>query len=162
MNIPEVGAKELLAMMDAEFESGHPCALVVTGHSMRPLLRNLKDQVILVSPEQRKPEQGEIVLFVRDGGACVLHRIIGVRRDGSFLINGDAQLWTEVIRCDQVRAVVSAVKRGKRYISCDGKLYRRYVKFWTGAMFLRRIVFTADLFAYKIRIKAGLRKKNHV
>lgn len=54
---------------------------------------------------------GRIVFFRRADGSFFLHRIRRIRKDGSLLICGDAQSWTEVIAPDQVLAVVIAVQR---------------------------------------------------
>lgn len=110
--------------------SGVVFPLRVMGYSMNPTLGSGRDTVYLVSPEQRVPQSGEIVFFVRPDGRGVLHRLIRILPDGSFLINGDAQSWTETIQPQQVIAVVSHFQRKNRQISCDGRIYRCYVHIW--------------------------------
>lgn len=110
--------------------TGETFPLRVMGYSMNPTLGSARDTVYLVSPTQRAPKKGEIVFFVRPDGHGVLHRLIRVFPDGSFLINGDAQSWTETIQPEQVIAVVSHFERKNRQISCDGRLYRMYVGVW--------------------------------
>lgn len=90
---------------------GESCLLTVTGTSMLPFLRHKKDSVLLAAPKQADIATNKIVLFRRLDGSFILHRIRRVRKDGSLLICGDAQSWTEIIAPDQVLAVVTAVQR---------------------------------------------------
>lgn len=129
MSTQTVNAEELQKLMDGEFSAGRGIFLTVTGYSMRPVLKHLRDQVYLVPPEQRKPCRGEIVFFRRDNGTCILHRIL--KEDGeTFIINGDAQTWTERIRRDQVFAVAEGIVRRGKYISCSNPVYQMYVFVW--------------------------------
>lgn len=141
-----VDSKKLLAMMQEAFESGKTFELLVTGYSMKPLLRNLRDRVVLVSPERRKPKQGDIVFCVRKNGSCVLHRVIRVQPNGMFVINGDAQDWEESVHYSQVMAVVSAIWRDRHYIACDSKNYKRYVYLWTKCRGLRSVMIKVVVF----------------
>lgn len=121
---------QLIESMRKITATGGEFPLRVMGFSMNPTLGNARDIVFLVSPKRRPPKKGEIVFFVRPDGRGVLHRLIRLLPDGSFLINGDAQSWTETIRPEQVIAVVSHFKRKNKQISCDGRLYRMYVGVW--------------------------------
>ena len=67
--------KDLVPIMEEVIQSGGSCKLKVTGYSMTPTLRHLKDSVVLVSPEKRQPKKNEIVFIKRDTGKHVLHRI---------------------------------------------------------------------------------------
>ncbi|MGM9533790.1 MAG: S24/S26 family peptidase, partial [Intestinibacter sp.] len=89
--------KDLVPIMEEVIQSGGSCKLKVTGYSMTPTLRHLKDSVVLVSPEKRQPKKNEIVFIKRDTGKHVLHRIRKIIDDQSFIMNGDAQQWTEVV-----------------------------------------------------------------
>ena len=121
---------QLIKTMRKVTATGGTFPLRVMGYSMNPTLGNARDIVWLVSPAERPPKKGEIVFFVRPDGRGVLHRLIRVLPDGNFLINGDAQSWTETIRPEQVIAVVSRFRRKNRPISCDGQFYRMYVGIW--------------------------------
>lgn len=121
---------QLIEKMRTVTSAGGVFPLRVMGYSMIPTLGNGRDIVWLVSTEQRPPKKGEILFFVRPDGHGVLHRLIRVLPDGSFLINGDAQSWTEIISPQQVIAVVSHFKRKNRQISCDGRVYQAYVRLW--------------------------------
>jgi len=76
------------------------------GTSMMPLLKQDKDAVKLVKPDTLK--KYDIVLFVRNNGDLVLHRIVKIRRD-VFYIRGDNCIRSERIKRPQVIAVANAV-----------------------------------------------------
>lgn len=152
-------AAELRALLRKEFSKGKAVPLVVTGYSMRPMLRHGKDRVVLVAPETRPPARGEIVLFFRDDGSCVLHRVIG-ERGGALVVNGDAQTWTETVRRDQVAAVVCGVVRRGRYLACDAASYRLRAGLWERLRPARGAFIALDTALYRAAIKMGLRKRD--
>lgn len=133
--------KDLVPIMEEVIQSGGSCKLKVTGYSMTPTLRHLKDSVVLVSPEKRKPKKNEIVFIKRDTGKHVLHRVRKIIDDKAFIMNGDAQQWTEVVRFDQVIGVVESFYRGDKEISCDNKKYKMYVKLWVLCKPIRPLIF---------------------
>ena len=96
----------------------------VTGISMQPLLRHLKDGVVIVQADEVHP--GDIVLFDRKNGHYALHRVIAIDTDG-FSMAGDNQ-WhvEEALPYDQiVGKVASIVKNGKKK-STNGTWIRIY------------------------------------
>ena len=106
---------EALACLPALLQEQNLVPLLVTGNSMTPFLRDRRDVVYLRNPRQFPAKTGDIILFSRPSGkALVLHRIVGVNRDGSYTVNGDAQVWCEGVAPAQVLAVVA-------YISRDGR-----------------------------------------
>lgn len=133
--------KDLVPIMEEVIQSGGSCKLKVTGYSMTPTLRHLKDSVVLVSPEKRQPKKNEIVFIKRDTGKHVLHRIRKIIDDQSFIMNGDAQQWTEVVRFDQVIGVVDSFYRGDKEVSCDNIKYKTYVKLWVLCKPIRPLIF---------------------
>lgn len=133
--------KDLVPIMEEVIQSGGSCKLKVTGYSMTPTLRHLKDSVVLVGPEKRQPKKNEIVFIKRDTGKHVLHRIRKIIDDQSFIMNGDAQQWTEVVRFDQVIGVVDSFYRGDKEVSCDNIKYKTYVKLWVLCKPIRPLIF---------------------
>lgn len=110
---------------------GDGCFLTVTGQSMLPFLRHGRDAVLLESVRPEKLTRGRVVFFQRATGEYVLHRIRRRNKDGSLLINGDAQDWTERIRQEQVLAVAAAVKRpGGKLEDCNGLGWRLKSALW--------------------------------
>ena len=133
--------KDLVPIMEEVIQSGGSCKLKVTGYSMTPTLRHLKDSVVLVSPEKRQPKKNEIVFIKRDTGKHVLHRIRKIIDDQSFIMNGDAQQWTEVVRFNQVIGVVDSFYRGDKEVSCDNIKYKTYLKLWVLCKPIRPLIF---------------------
>lgn len=132
----ELNISELTELLKRNFEAGAGVTLTVTGFSMGPYLKNLRDSVVLVSPEVRPPKRLDIVLFRRDDGKPVLHRVIGAKPD-ELTINGDAQTWCEKIRPGQVMAVADGLIRKNRYVSCGSLSYRLYSGLWVSLKPLR-------------------------
>ena len=133
--------KDVVPIMEEVIQSGGSCKLKVTGYSMTPTLRHLKDSVVLVSPEKRQPKKNEIVFIKRDTGKHVLHRIRKIIDEQSFIMNGDAQQWTEVVRFNQVIGVVDSFYRGDKEVSCDNIKYKTYVKLWVLCKPIRPLIF---------------------
>ena len=58
------------------------------GCSMRPMLRNRRDRVIVLPIGDERLKKYDLPLYRRPDGKYILHRIIGVR-DGEYVIRGD-------------------------------------------------------------------------
>lgn len=96
----------------------------VTGVSMTPLLRHLRDGVIIVPPERVRV--GDIVLFDRRNGRYALHRVIWKGKRG-FAMAGDHQWYAERgLPCDQIIGVVSCIDRNGRRIPRENFLLKMY------------------------------------
>lgn len=136
--VQSVDTKEYLDMVCgllAEGKTGVP--VPVAGSSMVPFLRP-GDTVYLDLPREQ-PRRGDVVLFTRPGGRYILHRIVKVYPDGSFLMAGDAQTFLEnVDGSHRIKAVVTgAVCRGKRQE--PGSLrWRFFATVWLWVLPLRR------------------------
>ena len=133
--------KDIVPIMEEAIKSGGSCKLRVTGYSMNPTLRHLKDSVVLVSPQKRKPLKNEIVFIKRDSGKHVLHRIIKIIDNDCFIMNGDAQQWVEVVKNNQVIGVCCKIVRNNKEISCDNLIYKFIIKIWQLFMPIRHIIF---------------------
>ncbi len=94
------------------------------GVSMRPLLRANRDAVAIRKTDEF--HKNDAVLFRRDNGQYVLHRITKIR-DGKYYIIGDNCVSGEWVRRDQILGTLESVARGKRTIHSDDFLYRVYV-----------------------------------
>lgn len=107
----------------------------VTGASMMPLLRHMRDGVIIVPP--RCVRVGDIVLFDRLTGRYALHRVIFKGKNG-FVMAGDNQWHLEWdLPYSQVVGVVDAIDRDGRRISCNGFFIKLYARLVTGLTFPR-------------------------
>ena len=106
-----VDTQEYLDNICAMLRQGHtPVSIPVSGISMCPFLHP-GDQVFLELPEG-KLKKGDVVMFTRPTGQYILHRIRRVNADGSFVMMGDNQTWTETVEsAAQIHAKVTAVQR---------------------------------------------------
>lgn len=132
--------EELVPIMNSFFAEGKKVMVTAVGNSMLPLIRNQKDAVILKGYNGDELNVGDMVFFKRKDGKYVLHRIVDICEDGSFIIQGDNQLTTDSgVKKEQIIAVPTAVIRGKKTVSVHSKKYLRYKKIWTHSRILRKL-----------------------
>lgn len=124
-------SKTMVALISETVSLGSSFVLSVTGNSMYPILRHNKDKVELVSTQIRPVKKGEIVLFRRDSGMCILHRIVKIIDEHTCVAKGDAQGWDEIVKRDNVIAVVSRIYVNNRWISCDSFWYKNKCRLWS-------------------------------
>lgn len=113
------------------------------GISMLPLLRQGKDLYTVRKKTDKRCEKYDVVLYYREPGEYVLHRIIEVRED-DYVILGDNCVNKEYgIKDEDILGVMTAYIRGGKTHSVDEKAYRLYSKIWVGTygfrMFYRKV-----------------------
>ena len=108
---PEILLEEYRQLLEEENIAALP--LVISGNSMLPFLVHGRDTVYL-SKLKRPVKKGDVLLYRRDNGAYILHRVYKIEKD-SYTMVGDAQTQLEMgIRQDQIIAVMtSALRKGK-------------------------------------------------
>ena len=99
------------------------------GVSMRPMLRNRRDRVIIRSTEGKRLSKWDLPLYKRPDGKYVLHRVIEVR-DGYYVIRGDNTYAKEHVPDDWIVGVMTEFYRGERHVLATNRGYRRYAAFW--------------------------------
>ena len=98
------------------------------GTSMLPMLCQGRDSVTL-SPLPEKLEKYDLVLYRRENGQYVLHRI--VKTGQTFTCMGDNQFEEETgLRHDQMIGLVTAFYRGNRRITVTDPIYWIYCRIW--------------------------------
>ena len=98
---------EMVGLIEEVISSDGEFRLYPKGTSMLPLIRQGKDSVILVKPSLLS--KGDIILYKRENGQFVLHRIIKIKGD-DLIICGDNQSDLETgIKTSDVIAKVKAV-----------------------------------------------------
>ena len=129
---PEVLMGQLLGLLDgAEY-----VPLNISGSSMTPFLVHSRDTVYL-SKVTRPLKKGDMILYRRDNGAYILHRIYRVTPDGYWLV-GDAQILIEKdVRPDQVLALVTAVRRREKLLQPGSFWWNFFEKVWIRVIPLR-------------------------
>ena len=134
MDMFKIPMEELVELLKIQLEQGGRAELTVTGSSMHPLYHNHRDKVILTTRTAKKPD---VILYRRDNGAYILHRIVRVKGD-MFIVTGDNQWQLENVRPDQVLAVVDGWYHKGKYHTLNELWYKLYVCFWVGLLPLRR------------------------
>jgi len=115
-----------------------------------PLLRQGKDSVILIKSETA-PKKRDILFYKRSSGQFVLHRIVGLSKDGSYVLCGDNQTALEKgITDEMIIATVSAVYRDERRIEKNTFGRKIYEFFWC-IMPLRKLVFFSRRVLSKVK-----------
>jgi hypothetical protein len=132
--------KDVYEIIKIAFENNQPAIFKVRGMSMFPLLKDKRDSVKLESIVE-DPKKKDIILYKRDNGQFVLHRIIKVK-DGLYTLVGDNQHVKEYpIRRDQILGVVtSIIRKGKEIDLNKSFFYKMYSFFWCFNLFIRRVI----------------------
>lgn len=113
--------------------------LLISGGSMTPFLIGGRDTVFLSRPEKLIC-RGDILLYRRDNGGFVLHRVYRVV-DGSYTMLGDAQTVPEPgIRPDQIIARVTRVQRKGKLLQPGDFWWEFFAKVWLRIRPLRKII----------------------
>lgn len=97
------------------------------GVSMRPMLRQARDRIIVV-PRQGRLQKYDVPLY-RRGEDYVLHRIVKVRTD-DYVVLGDNCIAREYVRDSQIIGVLAGFYRDRRYVDVRNPLYRFYAAAW--------------------------------
>ena len=114
--------------IEQELAQNGRAVIQTVGASMEPLLHNRKSTVALIAKQGRLKKQ-DVALYRRPNGEYVLHRVVKVL-DGAYLIRGDNCIGSETVPEAWVIGVMAGYFAGEqdRYISCDSRIYRRYLK----------------------------------
>ena len=132
---------ELYPLIAEGIKAGGTYRFYPKGVSMLPLLVEGVDSVVLSSPLNLKKD--DIVLYRRDNGMFVIHRITKIADTISMC--GDNQFYIEKdILIEQILAKVSAIYKKDRLVKLDSTGYNFYVKmlplrrFWLKNLFRAR------------------------
>ena len=136
-----VSGEEFAPVLHEILASGGTASIVVSGSSMRPLLKAGRDTVYLRTCTEKDLRRGQILLFKRPDGKLILHRIRSVLPNGQLVMNGDSQAWCETISYNRVIAVVSSFERKGQHISCNSARFRFWNQFWYPTRVLRPVLF---------------------
>lgn len=117
---------ELWHVIDEVISNGGEFSITPNGISMLPLLRPGIDSVTLVSPNNIK--KGDIVLYRRDNGKFVLHRVM-IIKNNEYIMCGDNQKRFEYgITSAHLLAKVKEMYREDEKINTESKQYKKYLK----------------------------------
>lgn len=115
------------------------------GDSMRPLIRQDRDILIIEKPQGRLKKY-DVPLYKRDSGQYVLHRVLKVR-ENDYVICGDNRYSKEYGITDRhIIGVLTAVVRDGKEIPITDWRYRLYVHLWCDLFSLRAFILKAKHF----------------
>ena len=129
--------EQLSQLLQLQMQDGGRARLTVTGGSMLPMLRQRRDAVELVQVD-RDLKKGDIILYRRENGQYVLHRIVGMGKS-LYLCSGDNEAKREPVAPHQVLAVVDGFIRKGKHRTIDGFGYGLYKRLWLWGFPLRGI-----------------------
>ncbi len=110
-----ISLEALSPVIRETLDAGGEFTIYPAGNSMLPTIRPHEDAVVLTAPTDVK--RGDILLYRRDSGVFVLHRVVKVRKDGSFVTRGDNQLYNEAgVLPRHAVAVVARYYKGERAV----------------------------------------------
>lgn len=133
----DVRMEQLLPLFEEALSQGKSVRFFPRGVSMKPMLRQGKDCVVL-SPLPETLKRYDLPLYRRADGKFILHRIVAVEGD-HYVCCGDNQWETESVYPQQLIAVVTAFARNGREISANAPVYRLYCRVWCAAKPLLRL-----------------------
>ena len=128
-----VDTKELLDAYRELLPQVDTLPLLVSGNSMSPFLVHERDTVYLAALKDQKLHTGDIVLYQRDDGSYILHRICGICNAPSIRYNiiGDAHVIVEKgVRRDQIFAFVKWVDRKGRKLAPGSFRWEFFARVW--------------------------------
>jgi hypothetical protein len=123
---------------DEQIEKEGKILVSPLGISMMPILRQKRD-IMLIEKISKPLKVKDAVLFKRESGQYVMHRIIRINKDG-YDIRGDNCINTEyAIKPSQIVGIMTGFYRDEKFIDCKKNiLYRTYVIFARPIYYFRR------------------------
>lgn len=142
--------------VEEQLKTQDTVAYLTSGASMRPLLRTHKD-IVVISKPVHPLTVGDVPLYKKKGvEKLILHRIIGVSPDGTYIIRGDNTYQKEYVPQSDVVGVMTAIYRGGKYIDCStSRTYKTYVKI-NRLLYPARRLWKTKIRAFLGRVKAKI------
>ncbi len=128
-------------------------ACLTSGVSMRPLFKAHRDIAVINRVDGALKENDVVLYRYKEGGKLILHRIIKILPDGTYIIRGDSTYKKEYVKRDMIIGVLDTIYRKGKYINCrDSKGYRAYIIYI-------RLSYPIRLVLHKVRRTLGWIKR---
>lgn len=136
----EEKSKELYQKIAPLLKEGKNLEIHPTGTSMYPLLT--EEDVVIIRPltGEEHVKKNQILLYQRESGLLVLHRVCKVTEEGFYFV-GDNQ--TEVegpLKREALLAVVTDIRRHGRWFSVRHPIYRFLSRIWLSLRPVRPVI----------------------
>lgn len=149
----KVNLADFYPLLQETLDNGGTFTMTITGTSMYPFIVGNRDRVTL-SPITEELKKNDLPLYRRGDGTFVLHRIVKVERDGTYICCGDHQWWLEKgLRREQMIGIATAYVRKGKTLTNKNLIYRFYRMTWTWLLKYRWIFF-------RLRAKMKRKRKN--
>lgn len=137
--------------LEAELSRNGYLVYTNKGVSMMPLLRENRDLMVI---EAKRPgvrfRRLDAVLFRRDNGQYVLHRILEVRPD-DYLVVGDNCYQKEYVDDDRILGIMTSIVRDGKTIKLTDRGYLAYVHLWCDLYPLRFFLLRSRAFLSRLK-----------
>ncbi len=128
------------AEVEQLLSEGQDVTIMVKGNSMRPLLRDGRDRVVMRRHRDEDIRKGAVMLF-RYRGSYVMHRVVKIEGDVViFEGDGNYRLQEVVMRKDIVAVVTAVILPSGKSLSCDGRRWRMASWWWLSKSRIERRV----------------------
>lgn len=125
------------AHIESELLAHGTCLTRTRGKSMKPLLKENRDAVMLMRSD-REIKKYDVVLYKDSLGRYILHRVIAIKGD-VFVIRGDNTYKKELVPKSEILAVMVSYNRKGKSRSIDSFGYKLYSRVWNFLYPLRHI-----------------------
>ena len=133
----QLSMEQIVPLIRESLAEGKSVRFSPKGVSMKPMLRQGKDSVVLSAVPERLKKY-DLPLYQRENGQYVLHRVVTV--GDTYTCVGDNQFVLETwVEHHQMIAVVSAFARDGRRIEADDPGYRLYCRIWCASRPVRHL-----------------------
>lgn len=152
---------DAIDVIEEVLASGGEFRIYPRGTSMLPLIVQERDSVVLKRCFTVPAKRHDIAFYRRKNGQFVLHRVMKICKDGTYVMCGDNQTELEVgIEPSQIIAYTAKIYRKDKQVNLDGAGYTAYVFFWTKMPIRKMCRFTKRVCLKLLRIfRAVFRKE---
>ena len=158
MNNGEFYLADAIDIIEEILAGGGEFRIYPKGTSMLPLIVQGRDSVVLRRRNGQPAKKHDIAFYRRDNGQFVLHRVMKVQKDGSFVMCGDNQTELEFgVRKDQIIGYVSCLYKGEKVRSMRSLSYRVYLTFYCWLPFRKSTRFLGRV---KSAVARRIRRRN--
>ena len=120
------------------------------GYSMYPLFIPERDEALIQQTDYTDCHRNDVVLYRRDQGILVLHRICRITSDGFYMV-GDNQYEVEgPLRQDQIIGKLIAVNRSGKEFTVGNPFYKFVSSLWLFMLPVRPFCFKLSAFLRKL------------
>lgn len=131
MNNGEFYLADAIEVIEEILSGGGEFRMYPKGTSMLPLIVQGRDSVVLERNFECGAKKNDIAFYRRDNGQFVLHRVMRVSDDGTYVMCGDNQTALEYgIKREQIIGYVSRLYRGDKEFSLTSVRYKLYLLVW--------------------------------